>query len=136
MKPFGIIIWSILFLCMPQQAAHSESVAVPDGFMDTETIQKLELTPDQIRQLQSLKEAYVNDIGPLQNQYYSKKAEFRLFWKTSIPNRQECMDRQKVILMLYQQISQKTIQYQLDCRSLLTPEQEAGWFQKQQERHP
>jgi Spy/CpxP family protein refolding chaperone len=128
-----------MFLWMLPGVAESGSgnaVVALDGFMDPETIQKLELTPDQIRQLQSLKEAYVNDIGPLQNRFFSKKAEFRLFWKTSIPNRQECMDRQTEILMLYQQISQKTIQYQLDCRSLLTPEQESAWFQNRQERHP
>ena len=105
MKPFGIIILSVLFLWMPQRAAHSQSVAVPDEFMNPETIQNLELTPDQMRHLQTLKEVYLNDIGPLQNQFISRKAEFRLFWKTSVPDRQECMDRQQEILMLYQQIS-------------------------------
>lgn len=136
MRPIGWITCSTLFLWILPQAALPGPAVVPDEFMDPEMMERLELTPDQIRQLQALKELYLNDIGPLQNKLFSKKAEFRRFWHTTGPNRQECMDRQQEIWSLYQQISRKTIQFQLDCRSLLTPEQETVWFQKREERQP
>jgi len=85
----------------------------------------LGLTPEQSQKLQTLMEAYLKEITPLQNQLFSKKAELRLLWSESTPNQEKIMAKQKEINGLQQQLQTKATQYQLETRNVLTPEQQA-----------
>uniref|UniRef100_A0A7C4MMD9 Periplasmic heavy metal sensor n=1 Tax=Desulfatirhabdium butyrativorans TaxID=340467 RepID=A0A7C4MMD9_9BACT len=115
-------------LCL---AANGNIPAGKPDMLSPSSISALGLSEDQIRQLESLKSQYLKEIGPLQNEYFSKKAEFQMLWLQSRPNRQECMTRHRELLMLQEKISNYTLRYELDCRHVLNPEQEARWRRMQ-----
>jgi len=111
-------------------AAENPLTGKPD-MLTPAAISALGLSEDQIRQLEILKSHYLKEIGPLQNEYFSRKAEFQMLWRQSRPNRQECMARHRELLMLQEKISDCTLRYELDCRHVLSPEQEAQWRRMQ-----
>jgi len=85
----------------------------------------LGLTPEQSQKVQTLREAYLKDITPLQNLLFSKKTELRLLWSEANPSQEKIMAKQSEINGLQQQLQQKATQYQLETRNVLTPEQRA-----------
>jgi hypothetical protein len=116
------------FLCI---ARSDNAPAGQTDLLSPVTISILGLSEDQIRQLEELKAQYLKQIGPLQNEYFSRKAEFLMLWQQSRPNRQECMARHRELLMLHEKISNCAIRYELDCRHVLSQEQEAQWRRMQ-----
>ena len=89
------------------------------------TASNLDLTAEQSAKLQSVRETYLKDITPLQNQLFSKRAEFRLLWAETNPDRDKIFAKQKEILEIQKQLGEKATQYRLDCRAMLTPEQQS-----------
>lgn len=116
------------FLCLA--GGGNTPVGQPDLLYPV-TIATLGLNDDQIQQLEELKARYLKEIGPLQNEYFSRKAEFQMLWQQSRPNRQECMVRHRELLILQEKISNCAIRYELDCRHVLSKKQEAQWRQMQ-----
>jgi Spy/CpxP family protein refolding chaperone len=81
------------------------------------------LTPEQSQQLQELRQSYFNDIGPLQNQMFSKRAEMRMLWSQANPDAGKIAAKQQEIQALETQLREKATQHQLAVRKILTPEQ-------------
>ena len=75
--------------------------------------------------MQTLRETYLKEITPLQNQVFVKKSELRLLWNAANPDRDKIMAKQNEINKLQQQIQEKATQYQFEIRNILTPEQRA-----------
>lgn len=90
------------------------------------TESSLNLTQEQSDQFQEMRESYVREITHLQNRLFSRQAEIRLLWKEPDPDRQKIMAKEKEISLIQGQLSEKAIQFQLDCRSILTEEQKAN----------
>lgn len=87
------------------------------------TDSNLNLTEEQSAKLQTLRETYLKEITPLQNQVFVKKSELRLLWNAANPDRDKIMAKQNEINKLQQQIQEKATQYQFEIRNILTPEQ-------------
>ncbi|RJR31452.1 MAG: periplasmic heavy metal sensor [Desulfobacteraceae bacterium] len=87
--------------------------------------QSLNLTQEQTDQLQRMRESYVRGVTHLQNRLFSKQGEIRLLWKETDPDREKIMAKEKEISRIQEELSEKEIQFQLDCRSILTEEQKA-----------
>ena len=83
------------------------------------------LNAEQSAKLQAQREAYLEEVAPLQNQLMSKRAELRLLWGKQNPDQAEITAKQKEIFELQQHLQAKLTQYQLDCRNMLTPEQQS-----------
>jgi Spy/CpxP family protein refolding chaperone len=83
------------------------------------------LTPEQSQKLQELRQSYFNDIGPLQNQVFSKRAETRMLWSQANPDAGKIAAKQLEIQELETQLREKATQHQLAVRKILTPEQQA-----------
>ena len=83
----------------------------------------LNLTAEQSNPLQTLRETYLNEVTPLQNQIFGKRAELRMLWAQQNPDQTAITAKQKEILELQQQLQEKSTKYQLDCRNALTSEQ-------------
>lgn len=118
------------FLCM---AGTEDSLTEKPDMLSPAAISALKLSEDQIRELERIKSQYLMEIGPLQNEYFSRKAEFQRLWTQSRPNRQQCMARHRELLILQGKISDCTFRYELDSRHVLSPEQEAQWRRMQTE---
>jgi Spy/CpxP family protein refolding chaperone len=70
-----------------------------------------------------LRDAELKDSVPIQNQLFAKRNEMRLLWSQPNPDAAQLKAKHKEIADLQNQMSDKNIQYQLDFRKLLTPEQ-------------
>ena len=82
-----------------------------------------DLTPEQSQKLQELRQSYFNEIGPLQNQMFSKRAEMRMLWTQPNPDAAQITAKQKELQVLENQLREKATQHQLELRKILTPEQ-------------
>ena len=123
MKKLSILTVSLLFvLCA--------SLAFAGGWgrhqgMGPVGATNLNLTDEQTASLQTLRETYLKEITPLQNELYSKRSELRLLWAKPAPDKAEITAGQNEVFELQRQLQEKTTQYQLDCRNALTPEQQS-----------
>lgn len=97
----------------------------PGSCMALYAASDLNLSAEQSGKLQTQRETYLKEVTPLQNQLFGKKAELRLLWGTQNPDRAEITAKQNEIFDLERQVQEKATSYRLDCRSILTPEQQA-----------
>jgi len=81
------------------------------------------LTPEQSQKLQELQQSHFNEIAPLQNQMFSKRAEMRMLWSQANPDAGKIEAKQREIQELETQLREKATQHQLAVRQILTPEQ-------------
>lgn len=105
------------------------------GSISPEMASALNLTNDQMQIFQELRDAYSNEMAPLQNQLFSKKAELRILWDGSSPDREKVAAIHEEISTLRQRLNQLAVQYQMDCREVLTPDQQAKLVETATERH-
>jgi Spy/CpxP family protein refolding chaperone len=105
------------------------------GSISPEMASALNLTNDQMQIFQELRDAYSNEIAPIQNQLFSKKAEMRMLWDGSSPDREKLSAMHEEISILQQRLNQLAVQYQMDCREVLSPDQQAKMAEKATERH-
>jgi len=83
------------------------------------------LTPEQASKIQSIREAYLKEIAPLQQQLLAKKLELRSLWLSPNPDQAKINALQKDILNLTAKIQEKSTNARLEIRKVLTPEQQA-----------
>lgn len=88
-------------------------------------VSNLNLTEEQSGQLQSLRENYLQEIEPLRNRMVALRSELRLLWNTDSLDREKITAKQKEISGLQGQLEEKATAYRLDCRAVLTPEQQS-----------
>ena len=105
------------------------------GAISPEMASTLNLTEDQKQIFQELREAYSNEMAPLRNQLFSKKAEMRMLWDGSSPDREKLSAMHEEISTLRQRLNQLAVQYQMDCRDVLTPDQQAKLAETATGRH-
>ena len=84
----------------------------------------LGLTEDQKAQIQLKQQAFQEEIGPLRDRLFSTKMELRNLWAEANPDQAKITAKQKQIQSLQAQIEEKGTQYQLECRQILTAEQQ------------
>lgn len=98
----------------------------------------LGLTSEQSQKLQALRQAYLDEIAPLQNQLFGRNAELRLLWSAQEPDKEQIASKQKEINDLEQQIEDRSTRHRLSCREVLTPEQreKAAKFEGGRHRGP
>ena len=77
------------------------------------------LTPEQSSQIQDLREAFLKDIGPMQQTLWAKEAELRKLWKTPDADPALIVARQKEILELRTHLQERANQVRLDVQKLL-----------------
>lgn len=77
------------------------------------------LTPEQSQKLQTIREAYLKEITPLQNQLFTKKSDLRLLWSAASPDKDQIMAKQGEINGLQQQIQEKATKHQLEVRTVV-----------------
>jgi Spy/CpxP family protein refolding chaperone len=84
----------------------------------------LDLTEDQQAQIQAKQEVFRTDIDPLRDKLFSKKMELRNLWAQTNPDQVKISAKQKEIQAIQNELQEKRTQLQLECREVLTPDQQ------------
>jgi len=85
----------------------------------------LDLTAEQREKINTLREAHLRDIKPLQERLYVKIRELKDLWLAKTPDREGILAFQREVQALRNQLMDKLTTYRLDAWQLLTPEQRA-----------
>jgi Spy/CpxP family protein refolding chaperone len=83
----------------------------------------LNLTPEQIQKMQSLRETYFKETIPLRNEIMSKRIELQTLWVQDNPDQEKILAKQREINAVRTQLQEKATKHRLEMRQVLTPEQ-------------
>ena len=84
------------------------------------------LPPEQSSQIQALRQAYLKEIEPLQDQLWSKGAELQKLWSTPNADPATVVAKQKEIFDLRTQLQGKANSFRLEVQKLLPADQSFG----------
>lgn len=107
----------------------------PRWGMDDSILSKLDLTAEQEEQIGALRESFQQEISPLRAQIFEKGAELRLLWMQIELDPVKIKALEKEVHNLIGQLHEKSTDYRLALREILTPEQ-LSKFLALRERRP
>ncbi len=81
------------------------------------------LAADQSTQIQTLRDAFLKEIEPIQNDLQTKRTELQSLWSDPKADSAAITAKQKEMWDLQSQIREKTANLKLEVRKVLTPEQ-------------
>ena len=108
----------------------------PGNVEDIAKERGLDLTAEQREKINTLREAHLKDVKPLQDQLYVKGRELKGLWLAETPDRESILTLQREVQVLRNQLMDKLTTYRLDAWQLLTPEQQAKVRPYGPERRP
>jgi Spy/CpxP family protein refolding chaperone len=82
-----------------------------------------DLTSEQSAQIQTLRDAFLKEIEPLQEGLWTERTELQNLWSDPKTDPAAITAKQKEIWVLQSQIQEKAANLGLEIRKLLTPEQ-------------
>ncbi len=85
----------------------------------------LNITPEQKTKLQALGEKFRKDTVLLRNDMKVKRLELKTLWTVPTPDRDKIIAKQKELNELKTQLQMKIVDFRLEARSYLTPDQAA-----------
>jgi Spy/CpxP family protein refolding chaperone len=125
MRKLGILTVVLTLLSSSAWAFRGTCGLMEPGFgLNPHMASALELTEEQKALIQKKHEAFMEEINPLRNRLFSRKMELRDLWGQGNPDQGKISAKQREILAIQSQLQEKTIQYQMECRGLLSPEQQ------------
>lgn len=83
----------------------------------------LNLSIEQSEKVRALRESFVKETTPVRTQLFTKKAELRVLWLQTNLDEAKIRAAQKEIHNLIGQMQEKSTNFRLAFRNLLTPEQ-------------
>lgn len=83
----------------------------------------LNLTPEQTKKINELREAQWKSIAPLREKMFAKRDELRLLWLQANPDREKINAAQAEMRTLRDKMQDQMTSARLDMLNLLTPEQ-------------
>jgi Spy/CpxP family protein refolding chaperone len=84
----------------------------------------LNLTAEQIKQMQELGTQHFNETATLREALLAKNAELRSLWAQPNPGEKSIVAKQKEVNELRAQLQEMGVKHQLQARGVLTPEQQ------------
>jgi len=87
----------------------------------------LHLTKKQIEQMESTQDHYLRDMTALRNELLSKRYELRRLLSNSKSKASEIRSEQQEVFALESRIQERVLDYQLQVREILTPQQFELW---------
>lgn len=97
--------------------------------MDDSLLSMLALTAEQLEKVRIMDASYRKDIGPLRSQFFEKKTELRLLWREVKLDPIRIKALEKEIHELIGRLREKSTDYRLAFRDILTPEQVAKFVE-------
>ena len=91
---------------------------------DLTAVPGLNLTTEQTAKINTLREAHLKDVKPIQDKMFSKRGDLKLLWLQKNPDQEKIRQAQKEIRTLRDQMQDKKDNYRLEMLKVLTPEQQ------------
>ena len=95
----------------------------PGWGMDDSILSKLDLTAEQLEKIRVLRESFQKGMTPLLSQLFEKRAEIRLLWMQIKLDPVKIKAIEKEVHNLKGHLNEKSTDYRLAFRDILTPEQ-------------
>jgi len=92
----------------------------------------LNLSPDQVKGLDLISQAYLKETRPLRNELFSKRLEFREFLTDPNIKAELIQLKNTEVLALESKIGDREVDYLIKVKSLLTLEQLKNWCPEQE----
>ena len=108
----------------------------PGWEMDDSILSKLDLTSEQLEKIRILRESFLKDMTPLRSQLFEKRAEIRLLWMQIKLDPVKIKALEKEAHNLKGQLNEKSTDYRLAFRGILTPEQSSKFVALTSARGP
>ena len=89
-----------------------------------ELFANLNLAAEQKAKIEVLRNAHQMDIKPFQDQMLRASGELKLLWLQPNPNKGQILAKHKEIMVIRDQIQDKSVIYRLEVFKTLTPEQQ------------
>lgn len=125
MKKLNILMVVLTLLAPNAWAFRGTCSLMGPGFgLNSHLASALNLTEEQRAEIEARHEAFLQEINPLRNQLFSRKMEMRDLWGQGNPDQDEISMKQRQIQAIQNELQEKTIRYRMECRGLLTPEQQ------------
>jgi Spy/CpxP family protein refolding chaperone len=84
---------------------------------------KTSLTPEQRSQLQEMRRKFHDETSQLRESIFSKRQELRSLWSDPNADPKVIINKEKEMRELRDQMQDKMVQFKLEARKVLTPEQ-------------
>ncbi|MCX5914656.1 MAG: Spy/CpxP family protein refolding chaperone [Deltaproteobacteria bacterium] len=84
----------------------------------------LNLTAEQIKEMQTLRTQHLADTASLRETLFAKNAHLRSLWAQKDPKPEDVINSQKEVNELRTQLQTLATQHRLEARKILTPEQQ------------
>jgi len=81
------------------------------------------LTSEQQTKLQELRQKHYNEVAPFRDKMFSLRQEIRTLWSDPKADPKVIQSKTKEMSDLRDQMQDKMVQFRLDARNLLTPDQ-------------
>jgi len=95
----------------------------PGRVVDVAEIPGLDLTTDQARRIRALREAQLEEIRPLQEDFIGKSRELRRLWLEKFPDRERILLLQEEVRALRGRMTERLLNYREAAQQVLRPEQ-------------
>lgn len=84
---------------------------------------RLSLSKEQMEKLLDLRRRQINETGPLRNELLQKRLEMKRLFADPTKDEATILAKQREIEIIMQRLHEKTTQFRLEQRRVLTPEQ-------------
>lgn len=102
---------------------------------DVTTIPDLNLTEEQVADLNILRQKHLRDINPLQDQMIRKSEEIKFLWLKKSPDQNKILAAQNEMQNLRNRVLKAGENYRLEIINVLTPEQRGKLKKHRMERY-
>jgi len=85
----------------------------------------LNLSPEQTQKMQALQESFFKETIPLRNEIMNKQLELRMLWAQANPEQEKILAKQRELNALRAQLQEKATNHRLEMQKILTPEQQS-----------
>lgn len=92
-------------------------------WQSSETARVPNLTPEQKTKFQQLRQKFVAETAKLRGDLLTKRLELQSLWSNPKADAKAIVDKEKELRDLQNQMRDKGLQFRLEARQLLTPEQ-------------
>ena len=81
------------------------------------------LTSEQQTKIQELRQKHFSEVTPLREKMFSLRQDLRTLWSDPTADSKVLQEKTKEMSALRDQMQEKMVQFRLDARNLLTPDQ-------------
>jgi Spy/CpxP family protein refolding chaperone len=133
MKIRSAILLSALLLLLQISDARTQQL-LPKGRMRGSPPcllpEDLDLTRQQLDQMKSIERRYLNDMAALRTEILNERYRLRKLLSDPTSRATDIRSQQKQVFALENRIQERILDYQLEVRDILTPEQFRVWVSR------